>query len=220
MEIGEDVVAPYLWTRAIRRIDVVAISHLHDDHVGGLPAILNDFGVRELWVGVTEDCETWRHIQAVAHARGTLIRRFARGAEMPFGGTWISVLAPATDYVPGAEPANNDSLVMRIQFGDRSFLLTGDMERAVEQTVVAADGWPHADVLKVGHHGSKTSSTPEFLDQVHPALAVMSDGYGNLYGHPHPITLANLRDRRVLALRTDQDGAVTIVTDGRRVWRD
>jgi competence protein ComEC len=139
---------------------------------------------------------------------------------MPFGGTWISVLAPATDYVPGAEPANNDSLVMRIQFGDRSFLLTGDMERAVEQTVVAADGWPHADVLKVGHHGSKTSSTPEFLDQVHPALAVMSDGYGNLYGHPHPITLANLRDRRVLALRTDQDGAVTIVTDGRRVWRD
>ncbi len=220
MEIGEDVVAPYLWTRGLQRIDVVAISHLHDDHVGGMPAILNDFAVRELWVGVTEDCEVWRHIQAVARARGTVIRRFARGTEMPFGGTWISVLAPATDYLMGAEPANNDSLVMRIQYGERSFLLTGDMEKAVELSVAGTAGWPHADVLKVGHHGSKTSSTPEFLDQVHPALAVMSDGYGNLYGHPHPLTLANLRDRHVLALRTDLDGAVTFVTDGKKVWRE
>jgi competence protein ComEC len=220
MEIGEDVVAPYLWTRGLQRIDVVAISHLHDDHVGGIPAILNDFAVGELWVGVTEDCEAWRHIQAVAHARGTVIRRFARGAEMPFGGTWISVLAPATDYVMGAEPANNDSLVMRIQYGERSFLLTGDMEKAVELNVAETAGWPRADVLKVGHHGSRTSSTPAFLDQVHPALAVMSDGYGNLYGHPHPLTLANLRDRHVLALRTDLDGAVTFLTDGKRVWRE
>ena len=220
MEIGEDVVAPYLWTRGLQSIDVVAISHLHDDHVGGIPAILNDFAVRELWVGVTEDGETWRHIQAVAHARRTVIRRFARGAEMPFGGAWISVLAPATDYTAGAEPANNDSLVMRIQYGERSFLLTGDMEKAVEHNVAETAGWPHADVLKVGHHGSKTSSTGEFLDQVHPALAVMSDGYGNLYGHPHPVTLASLRDRHVLAFRTDLDGAVTFVTDGTRVWRE
>jgi competence protein ComEC len=220
MEIGEDVVAPYLWTRGLQRIDVVAISHLHDDHVGGIPAILNDFAVHELWVGVTEDCETWRHIQTVAHTRGTTIRHFARGAEMPFGGAWISVLAPATDYVMGAEPANNDSLVMRIQYGERSLLLTGDMEKEVEREVAGTSGWPHADVLKVGHHGSKTSSTAEFLDQVHPALAVISDGYGNLYGHPHPLTLASLRDRHVLALRTDVDGAVTFVTDGKRVWRE
>jgi competence protein ComEC len=220
MEIGEDVVAPYLWTRQMQRIDVVAISHLHDDHVGGMPAILNDFAVRELWVGVTEDGETWRRIQAIARARGTVIRRFARGAEMPFGGAWISVLAPSTDYVPGAEPANNDSLVLRIQYGDRSFLLTGDMEKPVEHAVAASDGWPHADVLKVGHHGSKTSSTPEFLDQVHPALAAMSDGYGNLYGHPHPMTLASLRERHILSFRTDLDGAITFVTDGKRVWRE
>ena len=220
MEIGEDVVAPYLWSRQLQRIDVVAISHLHDDHIGGMPAILNDFAVRELWVGVTEDGETWRHLQAVAHARGTVIRRFARGAEMQFGGTWISVLAPATDYVPGDQPANDDSMVMRIQYGDRSFLLTGDMESPVERAVAESAGWPHADVLKVGHHGSKTSSTPEFLDQVHPAMAVMSAGYGNLYGHPHPITLASLRDRHVLAFRTDLDGAVTLVTDGKRVWRE
>ena len=139
---------------------------------------------------------------------------------MPFGGAWISVLAPATDYTAGAEPANNDSLVMRIQYGERSFLLTGDMEKAVELNVAETAGWPHADVLKVGHHGSKTSSTGEFLDQVHPALAVMADGYGNLYGHPHPVTLASLRDRHVLAFRTDLDGAVTFVTDGTRVWRE
>jgi competence protein ComEC len=72
----------------------------------------------------------------------------------------------------------------------------------------------------VGHHGSKTSSTPEFLDQVHPSLAVISDGWGNMYGHPHPITLEHLRERHILTFRTDLDGLTSIVTDGQRVWRE
>jgi competence protein ComEC len=220
MDIGEDVVAPYLWTRALRRIDVVAISHLHSDHVGGMPAVLNDFAVGELWVGVTPDCEIWRNIQSIARQRGTRIRRFQRGAELEFGGAHISVLEPSPDYQPGPEPQNNDSLVLRISYRARSLLLTGDMEKPVEFDVAYSGGWPHADVLKVGHHGSKTSSTPEFLDQVHPALAVISDGYGNLYGHPHATTLAHLGERHILTYRTDQDGLVSIITDGQRVWRE
>jgi competence protein ComEC len=218
MDIGEDVVAPYLWTRALRGIDVVAISHLHSDHVGGMPAILNDFAVGELWVGATPDCEIWRTIQAIAHQRGTRIRRFQRGAELDFGGTHISVLEPSADYQPGPEPQNNDSLVLRIVYGARSLLLTGDMEKPVEWDVAFSTKWPHADILKVGHHGSKTSSTPEFLDQVHPALAVISDGYGNMYGHPHAITLEHLRERHILTYRTDVDGLTSIFTDGQRIW--
>ena len=132
----------------------------------------------------------------------------------------VEVLAPGPAYATASIPTNDDSLVLWVKFGGTAFLLTGDMEKKIEAQLVAEGLLRHADVLKVGHHGSKTSSTGEFLDQVHPALAVMSDGYGNLYGHPHPVTLASLRDRHVLAFRTDLDGAVTFVTDGTRVWRE
>jgi competence protein ComEC len=219
MDIGEDVVAPYLWTRALKQIDVIAISHLHDDHVGGLPAILNDFKVKELWVGATPPCELWTKIQNEANARGTVIRHLIRGQELRFGGARIQVLEPSPAYAPGANPSNNDSLVMRIAYGRRSFLLTGDMEKQIEADFAQTQPWPHADVVKVGHHGSKTSSTPDFLDQVHPALAVISDGHGNMYGHPHPITLENLKERHILTYRTDRDGLVSIFTDGQHLWR-
>ena len=108
---------------------------------------------------------------------------------------------------------------MQIAYGHRSFLLTGDMEKQIEADFAQTEPWPHADVLKVGHHGSKTSSTPDFLDHVHPGLAVISDGHGNLYGHPHRITLDNLAERHILTYRTDQDGLVSIFTDGQRLWR-
>lgn len=220
MDIGEDVVAPYLWTRSIRRLDVVAVSHLHDDHVGGLPAILNDFQVGELWVGAVPECDTWHKIQSIARQRRIPIRRLHGGERLRLGLASIDVFAPAVDYVPDAEPKNNDSLVFRIAYGERSALLTGDMEKPIELQVAATGTWPHSDILKIGHHGSRTSSSPEFLEQVHPALAVISDGYGNLYGHPHPETLANLGERRILAYRTDRDGLITIETDGRHIWRE
>jgi competence protein ComEC len=220
MDIGEDVVAPYLWSRRVKRIDVIAISHLHDDHAGGVPALLNDFAVAELWVGVTPDCEIWRRIQDVARRRGTRVRRFWRGDAFPWGGTQLEVLEPTREYTPGAQPTNNDSGVLRVTFRSRSFLLTGDIEKPVENEVSSGDRWPHADVLKVAHHGSKSSSTPGFLDQVHPALALISDGWGNLYGHPHAVTLDSLRERHIAAYRTDLDGAVTIVSDGWKIWRE
>ncbi len=220
LDIGEDVVAPYLWTRAIRRIDVVAISHLHDDHAGGIPAILNDFEVGELWVGATPPSEIWTRIQTKAKERGVPIRRLARGAELRFGEARIQILEPSPGYVPGPKPGNNDSLVMRVAYRSRSLLLTGDMEKAVEAAFIETGSWPRADILKVGHHGSQTSSTPEFLDQVRPALAVISDGYGNLYGHPHRITLDHLKERRILTLRTDEQGLISVLTDGRHVWRE
>ncbi len=220
LDIGEDVVAPYLWSRRVKRLDAIAISHLHDDHAGGIPALLNDFAVRELWVGVTPDCELWRRIQETARRRGTRIRRLWRGDAFAWGGTQLQVLEPDRAYTPGKHPGNNDSSVMRVAFGARSFLLTGDMEKPIEYEVAAGAHWPHADVLKAGHHGSKSSSTPEFLDQVHPALALISDGWGNLYGHPHAITLENLRERHIAAYRTDLDGAVTIVSDGWKLWRE
>jgi competence protein ComEC len=220
MEIGEDVVAPYLWTRALKKIDVVAISHLHDDHAGGIPAILNDFQVSELWVGATPACDLWTRIQAKARERGTRIRHLRQGDRMQFGGAALKVLEPAADYIPNAKPGNNDSLVMLVAYGQRSLLLTGDMEKNIEADYAIASPWPHADILKVGHHGSKTSSTPDFLDQVRPGLAVISDGHGNLYGHPNRITIDNLAARHIMTSRTDQEGLISIATDGQHLWRE
>jgi len=132
-----------------------------------------------------------------------------------WGGAALEVLAPTPDYVPVGEPKNNDSLVMRVQFGERSFVLTGDVERAIEQEIEGGMG--HSDVLKVAHHGSKTSSTPALLDSLHPVFALISNGFENSYGHPHPDILARLAERGICVLRTDALGLISIRTDGRRL---
>jgi competence protein ComEC len=132
----------------------------------------------------------------------------------------VEVLAPAADYVAPDTPRNNDSLVMRLAFGRNTFLLTGDMERQVEAQLSADGHLSHVDVLKVPHHGSKTSSTADLLDALRPEFAIISDGYGNSYGHPHPDVLARLTERGASVLRTDRDGLVSIRSDGRRLYVD
>jgi competence protein ComEC len=140
-----------------------------------------------------------------------------QGNGFGFGGARVEVLAPVTDYQAASSPSNDDSLVMRVSFRKVSFLLTGDMEKPIEQELLANGSVMHADVLKVGHHGSKTSTTEPFLDAVHPALAIISDGFENSYGHPHRNTLAELGSRHIPALRTDQLGLICIWTDGYRL---
>ena len=140
------------------------------------------------------------------------------GRSFDFGGTRIEILSPPSDYVPPASPKNDDSLAMRLTFLKRSFLLTGDMERPMELRALAGGRPLAADVLKVGHHGSNTSSTAEFLDAVSPTFAVISDGFENSFHHPHPQVLERLAAHRAGALRTDFDGLITIRTDGRRIW--
>ncbi len=217
LDIGESVVSPYLWTRSIKRIDVVAITHAHEDHVGGLRAVLENFHPQQLWIGAAPECDEWNHIRQMAREFGVEVVPMRQGNGFGFGGAHVEVLAPVTDYQVSATPTNNDSLVMRISFRKISFLLTGDMEKPIEEELLANGAGLKADVLKVGHHGSKTSTTEPFLDAVHPALAVISDGYENSYGHPHRNTLAALESRHIPALRTDQTGIICIWTDGYRL---
>jgi competence protein ComEC len=138
-------------------------------------------------------------------------------AQFRFGGTTIEVLAPTPDYLPFDTPKNNDSLVMRATFGERAFLLTGDVEKGVEQEMLYSNELRPTDVLKVAHHGSRTSSTEEFLSAVQPAFAVISAGFENSYGHPHPTVVERLREHHAAILRTDFDGLITIRTDGKRL---
>jgi len=215
LDTGEDVVAPYLWDRGIRRVDVIALSHAHEDHIGGLPALIADFRPAELWTGATPHSATWDRTHAAAVHAATAIRPLHSPARFAFGGAEVEVLAPMPDYLPGDAPKNNDSLVLRVSYGSRAFLLSGDAERPVERDMLAAGEIHPTDVLKVAHHGSRTSSIEEFLDAVHPAFAVISAGFENSYGHPHPAILERLRAHHTMLLRTDLDGMITIRTDGR-----
>ena len=133
LDIGEDVVSPYLWSRGIRRIDVMIATHSHQDHIGGLPALISNFRPKELWTGANPPAE----LLELARRLGIPASQKHPAGRMELSGATLEVLAPADDYM-AEKVGNNDSLVLRISYGSRSFLLTGDMERAIERKLLAA----------------------------------------------------------------------------------
>ncbi len=215
LDIGEDVVSPYLWTRGIRHLDILVATHSHQDHIGGLTAVLENFHPDELWTGANPPAA----LVARARSEGVRIREPRTEPAFPFSGATIKVLAPDPAYT-AREPGNNDSLALRLTYGSRSFLLTGDLERPIENQLLAEGAIGHTDVLKVAHHGSRTSSTEAFLDAASPAIALISAGYENSFGHPHPDVLARLEALHTTVLRTDLGGLATARTDGSRLWFD
>ena len=217
IDIGEDVVSPYLWTRSIKRLDVVAMTHAHEDHMGGMVAVMKNFRPRELWVGAAGESPEWQKVRKAAQDLGITIRALQQGDPFSYGGVTLQVLAPLPGYEATDKPQNNDSLVMRVEFGSTSFLLTGDMEKKIEEQLYDRGLLRPANVLKVGHHGSHTSSTPDLLHAVRPAFGLISVGFENTYGHPHPLTIEALRENNVTVYRTDEQGLVRVVSDGNRL---
>ena len=220
LDIGEDVVSPYLWNRSIHRLDAIAVSLAHEDHSGGLAAVIENFRPKELWTGAMADSPEWLRLREAALRRGVKIVPLRAGQAFRYGGVEVEVLAPFPDYEATEAAHNNDSLVLRLSYGRHSFLLTGDIERPVERQLVARGMLQHADVLKVPHHGSRTSSTVAFLDAVRPAFGVISVGFENSYNIPNTEVLTRLEQRHSEVLRTDLDGLISIRTDGRRLELD
>jgi competence protein ComEC len=216
---GEEAVSPYLWSRGFQKLDVVALTHAHQDHLGGLTAILENFRVGKLWIGREVSSSGFRHLEEVARERKIPIERELRGKSFDWDGVSGEFLWPETGSDEVALAAkNDDSLVLRLRFGDRNILLPGDAEKLAEHKILEENSADllHSDILKVGHHGGKNSTIPEFLAAVHPQIGIISVGEANPYGHPSPELLERLQGAGVHILRTDRDGAVHVLTDGQR----
>ena len=174
--------------------------------------------------GATPNSSAWRGLRDRALHLGVKIVPMLAPRRFAWGGVQIEILAPFADYVPAGEPTNDDSLVMRVSYGKHSFLLCGDAERPIEYRMLSENELQPTDVLKVAHHGSRTSSTQAFLDAVRPVFAIISVGQDNSYGHPNADAIDRLLDHNAVVYRTDLDGLVSIRTDGRRfhvlTWRD
>lgn len=220
IDTGERAVLEVLRFRRRRHLEVVVLSHPHPDHYGGLLTVLARMPVGELWVSglataTRPESELSRAI-VVARARGTVVRdaRELCGAARRFGAARVDVLGPCPTFDTAAS-ANDNSLVLRVALGRRVALLTGDAEAHQEAQILAKDPTAvRADLLKVGHHGSRTSTTLPWLSAVAPSVAMISCGVRNRFGHPHAVTLESLLASGVQVLRTDRGGAVTWQTDG------
>ena len=211
------MVVSYLQQMGVETLEAVVCTHAHEDHVGGLPAVLSVFDAETVYSPVTEyTTKVFRNFVEKTQANAGSITVPAPGDQFTLGSATCTVLGPVKDY----DDPNNTSIVLKVSYGESDFLFTGDMEITAENDML--DYWGEGtdwavELLKVGHHGSSTSSGYRFLYEAQPGYGLISVGQGNDYGHPHEEPLSRLKDAGLLIFRTDYLGHVIATTDGSEI---
>jgi competence protein ComEC len=218
-DAGERVVTPTLWAQGVRRLDWLAFTHADLDHIGGALAVAETFRPREIWEGVPVPRDEKRaRLRLGAFDHGQVWRQVRAGDVFETGGASVEVLSPGSPEWERQRVRNDDSVVLRVRQGDVELLLTGDISDAIEAALPVSNAErPALRVLKVAHHGSRTSTSALFVDRYDPAVAVISVGRHNSFGHPSAEVVRRLEAAGAAVRRTDLDGAVTIETDGREI---
>jgi len=192
-------------------LEVVVATHMHADHIGGLIAVMNAFNVEQVWQnGDTSTSWTYNQFMSAVQADGAQVHKARRGDQINVYDLTFEVLNP-TDT---SGSSNNNSIVLSLAFGQIDFLFTGDAEQEAESSMIAAGIVPNVEILKVGHHGSKTASSQSFLAAAQPETAIYMAGEGNPYGHPHAETISALQTIGASIYGTDVNGTILVTTDG------
>ena len=213
--IGETVVSQFLWEKGYSKIDYILATHADADHIQGLTDVARNFAVREAFFARMPVSDTeYAELDGVIKKRRIAVSRLSRGDLISIGGVDVEVLFPENDDSPNAVSDNNHSLVLRLVYGSRAFLLTGDVERKAENAMLSTPEYLAADVIKVPHHGSHTSSTQQFIDAVRPQIAVISVGRRSRFGHPHKDVVERWENSGANVLTTGENGTISISTDG------
>ena len=215
--IGEAVVSEYLWWRGLDSVDYLLATHAHTDHIDGLNDIAHNFRVRAALVGRAQASNSeYKHFAETMKREGVPVQTINRGDTLRFGEVTAEVLWPVpAPNDASAVSGNDDSVVLRLRFGEKTFLLTGDIERAAEAALLRMSDDLRCDVIKVAHHGSRTSSTEAFVQAAHPSLAIISVGLDSPFGHPDSGVLERWHAQGTQVWTTGERGTITISTDGR-----
>jgi len=209
-----EAVKEYLLEQGVSKVDILIGTHPHEDHIGGLDVIIDNFEIGSIYMPkVAHTTKTYEDVLLAVKKKGLKIKSAAAGMDIPLEGVDARILAPEPNLESGN--LNDYSIVIRLNHGNISFLFQGDAEERSEKYILDKEKSIEADVIKLGHHGSSTSSSPEYIKAVKPSYAIITVGKNNKYGHPHAETMKLMDELGIVVYRTDEDGTIVVLSDGK-----
>ncbi|ACO86159.1 ComEC/Rec2 family competence protein [Clostridium botulinum] len=216
---SSDSLISYLKQQHIKKLDYVIATHPHEDHIGGMPKVIEEFEISNFYAPKkTANTKIFKDMILQLKKKNLKINVAKKGISLDLSNnSSLDFLAPVKDNY---ENTNDSSAVVKLTHGNTKFLFTGDAEKTSEKDILNSNEDLSSNVLKIGHHGSHSSSSKEFLDKIDPKIAIISCGKNNDYGHPHKETMKELNKRNIEVYRTDIDGNIVLTSDGENIKKN